>query len=162
MVMQTENLEAVRKRYEFDAWKGINRLDHELEIRGLAVPAGLIAGLQAERIREIDPGDGTRLLRISWVDPGQDGSLLLMDIRECPSRERAHEVLLELLANMQAPGVKRLGDEAPGDIAFGLNASAAMVFARGNVAISIANGGSETVSVNEIARMVDGWLVEQG
>lgn len=160
--MQTENLEAVRKRYEFDAWKGINRLDHELEIRGLAVPAGLIAGLQAERIREIDPGDGTRLLRISWVDPGQDGSLLLMDIRECPSRERAHEVLLELLANMQAPGVKRLGDEAPGDIAFGLNASAAMVFARGNVAISIANGGSETVSVNEIARMVDGWLVEQG
>jgi hypothetical protein len=161
MVMQTEQLEAVRKRYEFEAWKGINRLDHDLELRGLAIPAGLVPGLQAERIREIDPGDGTRLLRMSWVDPNQDGSLLLMDIRECPSRERAHEVLLELLANMQAPGVKRLGDESPGDIAFGLNASAAVVFARGNVAVSIANGGSETVSVKEIVRQVDSWLLEQ-
>jgi len=159
--MPTEQPDAVRQRFDFTAWRGINRLDRDLSLRSLALPKDLIAGLDPARIREIDPGDGTRLLRASWPVPGREGALLVMDIRECDSREVAHEVLLELLANMQAPDVERFEDGAPGDVAFTRDASAAVVFARGNLALSIRNGGETVVPVEQVARDVDRWIVEQ-
>lgn len=160
--METEQLEAVRQRYEFSAWKGINQLDHELSIRDVKPPEGRIEGLDTQQIRRIDPGDGSRLLRMSWEVPDREGTLLLMDIRECPSRDAAHEVMLELLANMQAPDVYRLEEDAPGDIAFSRDPSASLIFARGNVAVSIANGGSEIVPVDQVARVMDEYIMEQG
>lgn len=159
--MVTQQYEALRERFGFDDWKDINRLDQDLEVRDLSLPTGFVSGLEAERIRLIDPGDGTRLLRASWAAPDKPGALLLMDIRECPSREAAHEVLLELLANMQSLEVRRL-DDAPGDVAFSYNPAVAVVFARGNIAVSIANGGSEKEPVEPIARKVDEWIIRSG
>lgn len=159
--MMTEQPESIKEKYDFAAWRGINRLDRELSVRNISLPKGLIAGLETTRIREIDPGDGSRLLRMSWPVPGHTSALLLMDIRECKSREDAHDVLLELLANLQAPDVKRLGVDAPGDIAFSRDLSTAVVFARGNVVFSINNGGEEVVQVIQVAKTVDHWLMKQ-
>ena len=160
--MQTEELDALKQRYDFDAWKGINRLDRELSVRKLALPKGPIAGLDPARVREIDPGDGSRLLRTSWLAAGKEGALLVMDIRECESREAAHGVLLELLGNMQAPDVKRLEDSDIGDVAFARDPANAVIFARGNVALSIRNGGETLVPVGELAAAIDNWIIEQG
>lgn len=159
--MDTEQLDAVGRRFDFAAWRGINRLDREITVRNVALPKDLVAGLDHARVREINPGDGSRLLRMSWPVPGQDSALLVMDIRECDSRDAAHLVLLELLANMQAPDVRRLEDHAPGDVAFGRDPTDAVVFARGNVTVSIHNGGETVVPVDEVARIVDNWIVEQ-
>lgn len=158
--MPTKQRDAVRQRFDFAAWRGTNRLDRELSVRNIALPKNLVAGLDPARIREIDPGDGSRLLRVSWPVPGQAAALLVMDIRECESRDAAHEVLLELLANMQAPDVKRLEDNAPGDVAFARDSTTAVVFARGNIAVSIGNGGETVVPVDEVAKTVDHWIME--
>jgi hypothetical protein len=160
--MEATELKAVSAKFEFAAWKGTNRLGRELLIRNIAFPKDLVAGFESARTREIDPGDGTRLLRVSWPLPGREGASLVMDVRECKTRDQAHEVLLELLANMQAPDVKRLGEDAPGDVAFARDSSGAMVFARGNVAISIGNGGRQVVSIADAARAIDRWLVGHG
>ncbi|KRA79371.1 hypothetical protein [Altererythrobacter sp. Root672] len=159
--MVTQQYEALRERFGFDDWKGTNRLEQDLELRDVALPKDLIPGLDAARVRLIDPGDGTRLLRASWTAPDRPDALLLLDIRECPSREAAHEVLLELLGNMQTPEVHRL-DDAPGDVAFSYAAAVGLIFARGNVAVSIANGGSEKAPVEPIARKLDDWIIRSG
>lgn len=159
--MQKEYLDAVRTRYHFDEWKGINRLEDDLELHDVAPPERLIPALKPEGIREIDPGDGTRLLRMRWFEPEHEGSLLLMDLRECESRDQAHEVLLEYLANMQAPDVSRLDEDAPGDIAFALDPSSALVFARGNLVISLSNGARTKAPADEVAQKIDQWIMKQ-
>ena len=159
--MATEQFDAVGERFEFAAWRGINRLDRDLSVRNIALPKGLVAGLDPARVREIDPGDGSRLLRVSWPVPGKEAALLVMDIRECESRDAAHQVVLELLANMQAPDVRRMEGDAPGDVAFARDPAAAVVFARGNIAFSIRNGGETLVPVDEVAKTLDTWIMEQ-
>ena len=159
--MATEYLDALREKYGFSSWRGINPSGREFELRGVSLTQGVVGGLDARQVREIDPGDGSRLLRAAWKAPDKDESLLLMDVRECSSRLAAHEVLLEALANFQAPEVRRLEGDAPGDIAFAVDASAAVVFARGNIVVSIANGGTELVGADSIARRVDDWLLGQ-
>jgi hypothetical protein len=160
--MEATELKAVSAKFDFAAWKGTNRLGRELSVRNIAFPKDLVAGFESARTREIDPRDGTRLLRLSWELPGKEGATLVMDVRECQTRDQAHDVLLELLANMQAPDVKRLGEDAPGDVAFARDSSTAMVFARGNVVISIGNGGRQVVSIADAARAIDRWLVGHG
>lgn len=158
--MPNEQLDLIKKRFDFAAWRGINQLDRELSAREIKLPKGLIAGIDPKRIRVIDPGDGSRLLRMSWSDPEQEAALFVMDIHECKSREAAHEALLELLANMQAPDIKRLEQNAPGDIAFAQDASKAIVFARGNITFSIRNGGEQILPIDELAKTVDQWVME--
>ncbi|WP_395337313.1 hypothetical protein WBP06_22300 [Novosphingobium sp. BL-8H] len=155
-----DQIEFLRERFRFDEWKDANRLDHELELHDIAVPEGVLPGLEAGRVRRIDPGDGTRLLRASWFMADDRDAMIVMDIRECPSRTAAHEVLLELLANIQSPHVERLTEDAPGDVAFSSGSSAGLIFARGNVVVRVANGGARLVPVTPIAREIDTWLVE--
>lgn len=159
--MQNEYLDAVRAHYHFDEWKGVNRLNKEIELQDIVLPKGLVRGLEPSRVREVDPGDGTRLLRASWVDPEHPESLVLLDLRVCPSRDSAHEVLLETLANMQAPDIRRLEEKAPGDVAFALDETRAVAFARANLVVHVSNGGSALVAVDSIARTIDEWIVTQ-
>jgi hypothetical protein len=159
--MPTDLIDVLKAKFKFDEWQGINRLNRELSVHDLLVPAGLLPGLEPARVREIDPGDGTRLLRASWRLPNRvEDVLLLMDLRECASRVAAHRVLLELLANMQSPNVRRLEADFPGDVAFAPSPSS-IIFARANVAVSIGNGGKTIVPVDEAARTVDQWIIQQ-
>ena len=160
--MEATELKAASAKFEFAAWKGTNRLGRELLIRNIAFPGDLVAGFESARTRQIDPGDGTRLLRVSWEVPERESVSLVMDVRECKTRDQAHDILLELLANMQAPDVKRLGEDAPGDVAFARETGTAIVFARGNVAISIGNGGRRSSSVADAAKAIDRWLMGHG
>lgn len=175
--MTREDLEPFRERYRFDEWQGTSKLDQEIEVHGLAQPEALIsglkeiAGLDADRVRVIELDDETRLFRASWQAKEKAEALILLDIRECPSRAAAHEVVLELLANMQSPHAQRLDEKtALGDVAFahesdgkaGSDGHAALVFARCNLAVRISNGGPEIMPVDAIARDIDRWIVERG
>ena len=157
--MDREQFEAVARRFDFAAWRGISRLDGEFTVRNISLPKELITGLDPARIREIDPGNGNRLLRMSWQVPGQERALVAMDILECESRDAAHLALLELLANMQAPEIGRLQRDAPGDIAFAHDATVAVAFARGNIVVNVRNGGEAVVPAIEIAKTLDNWIV---
>lgn len=157
--MSTEQIDSLKKQFDFDSWRGVNKLDRDLTAKQLCLPGDLLPGLEPARMREIDPGDGSRLLRASWSAPDDESTLYVMDVRECRSREHAHEVLLELLANTQTIDIKQVADKYPGDIAFAATPSA-IIFARGNVVFSIYNGGDKARPVTEIASAVDHWITE--
>ena len=156
--MDPEILETLKQRFEFDAWRGTNVLGRDIIRQQVSLPQNVIEGLEPGQIREIDPGDGTRLIRASWSVPGDADSSIFIDIRECASLEQAHDIVLELLANMQAPDVERM-EEPVGDVSFGRGKHLALIFARGNLAVSIRNGGDKPVAVNKYAQMIDGWIV---
>jgi hypothetical protein len=159
--MDSTQLDALKKRFDFDSWSGTDRLGREVSLRNVVLPKNLLADHKLERLREIDPEDGTRLLRAAFTVPGGSRGLVLVDIRECESRQAAHRVVLELLGNFQAPDVRLLADNAIGDVCFGRGKLTALIFARGNLAVTLRNGGESVVGVDEIARTMDRWIVDQ-
>lgn len=156
--MDPATLESLKKHYDFEAWRGTNELGRNIERRNISLPRDLLQDLEPAQVRDIDPGDGTRLLRASWSVSGEDDGTVFVDLRECKSLDMAHQIVLELLANMQAPDVKRT-KEPVGDVSFSRGDASFLIFARGNVAISIRNAGDTIVPVAKYARMIDEWIV---
>lgn len=152
--MDTEQLEVLRRKYEFDSWES-----SDLMARGDAPPKDVVAGFDPASARQIDPGDGSRLIRASWSPPGEEGAMLVMDMRVCPDSGAARQVLLELLGNMQAPDIARLS-RSIGDVAFGRSTETltAVAFARGNVVVWLRNGGDKVLTVDDVAAQIDDWL----
>jgi hypothetical protein len=160
--MSTRPLDALKARVDFEAWHGVEPEGAGPLLHGLKLTQDAIEGLRPVSIREIDPGDGSRLLRATWTSPDQEGVILVTDLRECKSRSAAHDVVLELLANTQAPDVRRLEPSRLGDVSFGRESSTSMrIFVRGNVAVRITNGGKVVVPVDGHAASIDRWLVRQ-
>lgn len=154
--MDPEEQEILKRRFDFDSWPVTDRVVPEVTL-----PSDLVAGLDPIRIRRIDPGDGTSLSRVSWEVPDTDDAMLVLDVRECSDGQAARELLLELLANMQAPDIVRL-DDAPGDIAFGREAQprSAVAFARDNLVVWIRNGAKNAVPVDDEAARIDRWFTD--
>lgn len=159
--MDMNQIKFLKKQFDFDKWSGMSRLEKDFTVRNIVFSVDLISGLKLERVREIDPGDKTRLLRMSWTATGKTKGLLMIDVRECDTREAAHKVLLELLGNMQAPDVRMLDRCSFGDVSFGRKKSTAVIFARANIAVSIKNGGEAVLSVTKAAQAIDRAIMEQ-
>lgn len=157
--METQNLEAFAQRHDFESWRGKSSMGDRDLVKGLSIPDGFLPGIDRGRTRRIELEDGTVLLRSTWQAEGGRG-VHKLDIRECASVDEAHEVLLELLANMQAPEVKRLdGDEAVGDVSFAHAPSTSVVFARGNVAVRFDAAVDGDLDAIEVGRQVDGLVL---
>lgn len=156
--MESENLTAIAERFGFEEWRGKSQDSDAATLREIAIPDGTIAGLDAARIRVIALDDGTTLHRATWQAEGGEG-VNRLDLRECGSVEEAHEVLLELLANMQSPLVERLGGDLDvGDVAFAQDPSTSVVFARANVAAKVDVAPDGALRALDTARAVDEWL----
>lgn len=156
--MNWNSLENLKKHFGFEAWRGTNALGRDIVRRQITLPQKLLRDLVPGRVREIDPADGTRLLRASWSVPGDVPVTIFVDLRECDSLEKAHEVVLELLANVQAPDIKRM-KEPIGDVSFKRGDSNSLIFARGNIAVTIRNVGDKVVPIDKYAQMIDDWIV---
>jgi len=153
--MDRNSIESAKQRYEFESWRGTNLLGREIERRSRVVPKNLLPDMELLKIREIDPGDGTRLVQAAW---STGASTVAIDLRECDSLEQAQEIVVELLANLQAPDIDRM-EKPIGDISFGRSSMHFVIFARGNVAVMIRNAGDELITVDSYARQVDDWIV---
>lgn len=158
--MDDKQLDALKTRFSFDSWSGTNRLGREVVARKLVAPKGLFEGLVLERARDIDVGDGARLLRATFISPSDAECMITMDAYECDSRQAAHLVLLELLDHMQAPDVERLDSSRVGDVCFGRGKPTVLLFARCNVAVLLRNGGRNVVEVDRFAAAADDWIID--
>lgn len=156
--MDPVSLESLKKKYDFEAWRGTNILGRDIMRREVSLPANLLVDMKPGQFREIDPGDGTRLLRASWSNSRDVDATIFIDLRECESLEKAHNIILELLANVQAPDVERM-DEPVGDVSFGRKELNSLIFARGNIAVTVRNAGDSVVPILNYARTIDDWIV---
>lgn len=162
--MTSEYLEAVKKQFDFDHWEtGDERLFRRLSFDKAPLREGALAALEAGKVREIAPGDGSRLLRVAFPLEEGDDAMLILDVRECETPEAARQALLELLAHMEAPDVARLEKGGVGDVSFGRgeDGPTVLAFVRGNVAVSLKNGGKTPVRLDRAGADVDAWITQQ-
>ena len=160
-MMNADMLKPVMELYRFDDWAS-PETEAPTALRSLDdldAPRGLFADSESLRIRNIDTDDETRLLRMSWSPSREKGGLILIDARICGTVADARRALLEILANLQAPDIVRLETGAPGDVAFSRDPSSAIYFVRGNVAVSIANGGETVLPIGDVASALDSWAM---
>ena len=152
--MDQKTLDFLKERFGYKTWDGSSDIVKGAVIQNLTLSEVLFPDLAPGRIREIDPRDGTRLLRASWSTADEKNHGVSADIRECESVEKARYIVLELLGNLQGPGVKRM-DTPIGDVSFGAASSQFAIFARGNIAVYIRTIGDIETTVEEYARTLD-------
>lgn len=145
------------RRLSYDDWRGRNGLDHELHVWRYFMSDEELPGWRLEgRVRTLVLPDRSRRLRSIWLPHAHDtGAALRVNVVECCSREGAHDMLLSLLGQIQSPYVGRLENPSIGDVVFGTESGALLIFARANLIIAVANAGRHIVSARETARQFD-------
>ena len=156
--MDAEYLDSLKKRFGFETWADESARGRDLVRRKVVLPRDLLGDLEPGEFRDIDPGDGTRIRRALWSDPQQESAVLSVEVRECEDMNRAHEVVLELVAHVEAPDIRKDRGDV-GDVSFGRGDSNFRIFSRGNLAVIIRNAGSQIVPVDRFAEMVDRWIL---
>lgn len=154
--MSNKQVEALKGHYAFKEWSNINRLKENLFVRYFQFLPLLFPGWHIHRSRIIEQA-GLPLKHMStWQrDNGDPDTVLRVETYECSSRAAAHEMLLEILAGFQSPGVLRSDDLDIGDVVFTVPGNAGIAFARANMAVFVSNAGRKQVSIPEIAHLLD-------
>lgn len=127
-----------------------------LFVEGYTAPPDALPGWRLARWRRLPSRAGTVHRDALWQDAGGDPETALrLEVYECPSREAAHELVIELLANFQSPLIERRQEPPVGDVAFAAPGDTALLFARGNVVMVLANAGRNLVPVSGLAVRLD-------
>lgn len=104
----------------------------------------------------------TSVKRLSWYWTQADGksneALVEITTVECQSSEEAHEVLLQLLREPQAPLVPLRVRDRPGDISFTVSSKSTVLFRRANLVFRVKSIGAVDTPVIEFARNLDTGL----
>jgi hypothetical protein len=158
--MAGSHMRKLKEQYAFEEWGGRSTLGRGLFIWRFGLADGDLPGWIPQRVQVIEPPGMPRVLRSVWSpEAGGTGALLAVDIYEADSREAAHELILQLLANSQAPTVERTAEAPVGDVTFRDPSGAMVIFARANLVVMVRKAGQLTVPVEETARALDATLV---
>jgi hypothetical protein len=153
---QNENL---RRRYGYDEWLGRNRLSESLTVWQFVLGGNELPGWQPQLIQPLGAGWWPPAMQSTWRRQDTAGeALVTVDTYECASREAAHQFLVRLLGEFQSPLVARQEPPASGDVAFAGPGEGGIVFATGNLVVSVQNAGSELAPVPALARQFDDYL----
>jgi hypothetical protein len=154
--------DVIKARFDYDAWRGRTTLDEDLFVWRLALSGREFPGWEAQRVERVErPGSPAWIHGLWSASEAPREVVVGMDIMECPSREAAHEVLVELLGDFQLPIPAEPIDADFGDVAFAWSDVAPVVFARGNLAVTVWNAGLEPVPLREHAARYDAGLVSR-
>jgi hypothetical protein len=158
-------VEVLKRRFDFDAWVGSNTLGENLYIWKFFLSGNELPGWKAHRIQRVNVAAFPPAIQSIWrrssepadmrtvarPDPTPPDALLQLDAFECRSRMAAHELIVYLLGQFHLPGVERMSEESPGDVAFSTPASPIVVFARGNVVHMMRDVGRATLARQQAA-----------
>lgn len=160
--MPRQQLEVLSHRFHYHAWRGANRLGEELVVWDFLPTGEELPGWQPQRLDEVEPPGAPRSVQSVWAPARDtDGGLALLDIFECASRPEAHAFILQLLGLFQSPYIARREGEEVGDVAFGDPHDEVMLFARGNLVVSLRPGEPTPLRVRDVAARLDSQLVSK-
>ncbi len=157
--MANERLEALRRAYGFPA--RAERPQEDVLFWRFRVESAALPGYLTQRVQRSEVFGAPANLS-AWQSPAVKGrgAVVTIDSYEAVSRAAAEDILLQLLGTFQGPPLERLqGPEAPGDLAFAAG-NGAVVFARGNLALALRDGGGDA-PVRTLARALDSFLLER-
>ncbi len=162
----------IKESYGFDSWAGsISGEEHEFiwnffmngrESPGWNLAESMDYGVEKER----------NMTRYLWKKEKEEKEkekekemLILVDVIETPSLLDSHEAVIDFISECQAPHLpegKSHGIDV-GDISFLSHGEpiSSILFARGNLALSVRSVGSVDVAVDEFAQNVDYYLSEK-
>lgn len=152
---------ALEKRYEFQSWQGSNKLDTELFVSGFFFSGDELPDWKLARHRELRSLELPRTVRSLWEGGNEERAAesLLVEVYECDRRREAHAFLIDLAGEFQGPALERT--EQVGDVGFASAGRHGILFARGNLVISVRNAGSRLREVDELAATLDRQLTER-
>jgi hypothetical protein len=151
-----------KKRFDFDAWRGVNTLQRNLFIWKVALAGYSLPRWTPVRVRPIAvPGVPPYVQSVWRRTQGGTETLLRMDLYECASRVAAHEFLVQLVANFESPIVERRTAVRIGDVAFAGPPYPWLAFARANLVALLRNAGPVPVQVESAARDLDDDLTSE-
>jgi hypothetical protein len=150
--------ETLFERFDFLSW-----VETPVEENVLVLnfkPSGFkLAEWQIENVSEFETGPlPLRTIESVWTrEVDGDEQTASIDVYECDSRIAARRFLLELLAQSTLPALAELNDL--GDRAFAAPAQTMVIFAHGNLAVSVCDLSIIRRPVLELAYQVDKSLV---
>ena len=101
--MVSQRAQQVKSVVDFDSWPQHDVGKERLYLRNLRLADEDLEGWHALSSRRSALPNGIMLGRSTW-SRGQDADdLILVETYECPTRESARDILLELLAQFQLP-----------------------------------------------------------
>jgi hypothetical protein len=159
--MAEKFLQAVKQRFAFDDWFNINQLGEVLFVKNYFIDDELLKDFRLLKAAERGAPGAPVAITTLWHNPaGDPEQLLRIDFREAPSRAAAHDSLLDVLGQFQSPLISRQVVGA-GDVAFGAEGTAAVLFTRANLIIFVASVGRKPLDVHTIAARLDRALTEK-
>ena len=171
--MANETLEFLMKRYGAGDWLEPEDAREAVDSAPRVSPRDLVPGMQPLRVQELDVAAEvadvaglSRELRNAqrsplhvtdsiWAPEEEEESRRLVHVRtfECDSPGAARAQLLQLLAEIQGPGVERT--DVAGEVAFAAPGNTFIAGVRGNFVFHLANGGPELMDLAEVASALD-------
>ena len=151
----------LKHRYDFASWQGSTTLPLHLLLWHYHLRGTELLDWEIRSTRVLALPQHTRFLPSMWqrAGGGHRNDALRVDTYECSSRQEAHETMIRLLGEFSAPVMQRQTDMGFGDISFGGNDLAAVLFARANLVFLVANAGRSPLAVTKFARAFDHDLI---
>jgi hypothetical protein len=170
-------VDRLKQYYRFEEWRG-----RRSRVRGALVDRASfdpLPGWTLHTLQEIEHPGMPRLIQSIWRVEGEAPAtgakfapvapvplvapaevLLKFDLYVCESRTAAHDFLIVLLAQLQAPGLKNEPDPEPGDVAFRNAASTSQLFARGRYVVFLSSAGRVPYDVRPLGANIDKLIAE--
>jgi hypothetical protein len=158
--MNEDRLDTIKEGYSFEDWRGANQLGEHLFIYNVYQHPPHFEGWELHQSQLLSaPGQPPAVIS-TWKQVEAPGiAVLRSELYECSSRLRAHELLVERLAQFQSVEVVRLEPPPVGDVAFTGPGEGFVLFARANLLFFIANARPEQAPVLPLARQLDAELI---
>jgi len=152
-------LEFVKRCYGYATWPKPQASAEKVFIRGFFLREGELLNWQLKGIRDIELQNRSPMTQmILRSTKYQANSTLRVDAYECLSLEDASNVLFDLLAEFQLSIAHEKHPDF-GDALFAAPKDFAILFARANLVFLLRNIGTEAVSLRNIARSIDEYLI---
>lgn len=157
--MQSE----LRRRVAFEEWRHIGTSGERLFIWQFALYGNEFSGWEAHRIQTVETVGRPPSIQTIWKRPagGATDELLSVHLYECTSLAAARELLVQMLADFQAPQVARLDKAPAGDVAFGSPEDTFVLFTRANLVLLVRNAERKHIPLSNEVRPFDEYLIRR-
>jgi hypothetical protein len=140
------------RRFEFERWRRPAADEVKYFLWQLTIGERLLGDWEPARVQQESLAGDCLYTTSVWRSKTGEG-MLRLDVYEEPSRQAAEVRLLDLLADIQSPLVRR--DETANYPLFRYGDDATLAFARGNVAFFAANAERKVVPLTKILTDLD-------
>src|SRR6266542_1129109 len=132
--MNAEVLEDLKRRFDYQAWRGVKTTAESLFLWRFFISGNELPGWTAQRIDTLKTEGFPPTQQSFWRrTAAESNQVIRLDVYECTSRAAAYEFLVVLLGEYESALITRSDRSGLGDVAFSGPEETSVVFARANL-----------------------------